>query len=319
MRRILRHRPSPAMVVAFIALAVALGGTSYAALKLPANSVGTKQLKKKAVTRAKIAPNAVTSGKVKDGSLRALDFAASQLPKGDKGDPGATGAKGDTGPSGFAADCNEGLATGDVMVRVGSVCIDRYEASIWTARTGGTQITGAIPCNVNGQDCTNIYARSVAGVAPRASITWFQAQQALANSGKRLPSNAEWQMAVAGTPDGAPCNVRSGSVQSAGANAGCISNHATNDMVGNLSEWVADWDEQASAGQFEPACSNWPAGFGSDLTCVGRGAEEASSSFPGAPLRGGGFGSGTDAGPFAVFVRARPFDQDIDIGFRGAR
>jgi formylglycine-generating enzyme required for sulfatase activity len=84
-------------------------------------------------------------------------------------------------------------------------------------------------------------------------------------------------------------------------------------MVGNLSEWVADWDEQASA------CSNWPPGFGSDLTCVGRGSEAPSSSLPGAPLRGGGFGSDTDAGPFAVFARARPFDHDIDIGFRGAR
>lgn len=202
----------------------------------------------------------------------------------------------------------------DVMVRVGSVCIDRYEDSIWTKRTGGTRITGAIPCNANGSDCKGkIFARSVRGVTPRENITWFQAQQALANSGKRLPLNAEWQMAVAGTPDGAPCNVFSGSVQSTGANAGCISNHATNDMVGNLSEWVADWDEQASA------CSNWPPGFGSDRTCVGRGAEAASSSFPGTLLRGGSFGSGTDAGPFSVFAGAPPFDQDIDIGFRGAR
>ena len=44
MRRTLRCLPSPAMVVACIALAVALGGTSYAAIKLPRNSVGTKQL-----------------------------------------------------------------------------------------------------------------------------------------------------------------------------------------------------------------------------------------------------------------------------------
>ena len=49
MRRVLRHRPSPALVVACIALAIALGGTSYAAVTLPRNSVGTKQLKKNAV------------------------------------------------------------------------------------------------------------------------------------------------------------------------------------------------------------------------------------------------------------------------------
>jgi hypothetical protein len=79
------------MVVACIALSVALGGTSYAAITLPKNSVGTKQLKK----------NAVTSPKVKDRSLLARDFKAGQLPrgaKGDKGDPGAPGAQGVPGP-----------------------------------------------------------------------------------------------------------------------------------------------------------------------------------------------------------------------------
>jgi hypothetical protein len=52
MRKILRRMPSPAMVAAFIALAVALGGTSYAAIKLPRSSVGTAQLQKNAVVRA---------------------------------------------------------------------------------------------------------------------------------------------------------------------------------------------------------------------------------------------------------------------------
>ena len=49
-----RFAPSPAMVVSLIALFVALGGTSYAALSLPKNSVGTKQIKDGAVTAAKI-------------------------------------------------------------------------------------------------------------------------------------------------------------------------------------------------------------------------------------------------------------------------
>ncbi len=41
MKKILRRLPSPAMVVACVALTVALGGTGYAAIKLPRNSVGT--------------------------------------------------------------------------------------------------------------------------------------------------------------------------------------------------------------------------------------------------------------------------------------
>lgn len=104
MRRLVRHRPSPAMIVAMIALFVALSGVSYAALAR--NSVGPKQLKRNAVTprkikrnavtRAKIRPNAINSSRVQNGSLRAVDFAAGQLPTG------ATGPTGPTGPAGTA-------------------------------------------------------------------------------------------------------------------------------------------------------------------------------------------------------------------------
>jgi len=44
--------------VACLALIVAPGGTSYATIRLPANSVGTKQLKKGAVTGVKVKSNA---------------------------------------------------------------------------------------------------------------------------------------------------------------------------------------------------------------------------------------------------------------------
>lgn len=79
-----------ANVTATMALIVALGGTSYAAIALPANSVGRKQLKTGAVTNSELRANAVTSAKVKNGSLRAKDFAAGQLPTGQAGSPGAT-------------------------------------------------------------------------------------------------------------------------------------------------------------------------------------------------------------------------------------
>lgn len=70
MRRfVTRYLPSPAMVVACAALAVALGGTGYAALKLPRNSVGTRQLKNGAVTNKKLGRAAVTAGKVARNSL----------------------------------------------------------------------------------------------------------------------------------------------------------------------------------------------------------------------------------------------------------
>ncbi|HVO54460.1 MAG TPA: hypothetical protein VMT37_08610 [Solirubrobacterales bacterium] len=50
----IRKRLTFSNVVACLALFVALGGASYAATQLPKNSIGTKQLKKHAVTRGKI-------------------------------------------------------------------------------------------------------------------------------------------------------------------------------------------------------------------------------------------------------------------------
>ena len=90
MRNLKLQRPSPALVVSLVALSVALGGTGYAAVVLPANSVGAKQIKR----------NAVTAAKVKDSSLRASDFRPGQLPAGAAGPVGPAGATGPRGPEG---------------------------------------------------------------------------------------------------------------------------------------------------------------------------------------------------------------------------
>src|SRR5450756_1576841 len=79
--------PSPAMVVACLALFMAGTGAGVAVIKaMPRNSVGTAQLKN----------NAVISSKVKNHSLKAADFASGQIPKGAKGATGAAGAAGAT-------------------------------------------------------------------------------------------------------------------------------------------------------------------------------------------------------------------------------
>jgi len=72
-----RLRPSPSMVVAFIALFVAIGGSSYAVTRLPAGSVGPKQLKKNAVTGAKVKNGSLTAADIKVGSLAGVASAAS--------------------------------------------------------------------------------------------------------------------------------------------------------------------------------------------------------------------------------------------------
>src|SRR5215218_7222875 len=81
--RRIRSRCSPALVVACLALLVALGGTSYATvIAIPANSVGTPQLKPASVTAAKLAANAVRTAQVANGTLLAEDFKRGQLPAG---------------------------------------------------------------------------------------------------------------------------------------------------------------------------------------------------------------------------------------------
>lgn len=57
--------PSPAMLVALVALFVSLGGSAYAVSK-----VGTNQIKNNAVTTPKIKNNAVTVAKLKSGAVR---------------------------------------------------------------------------------------------------------------------------------------------------------------------------------------------------------------------------------------------------------
>ncbi|MGB0094883.1 MAG: hypothetical protein WBP81_20410 [Solirubrobacteraceae bacterium] len=72
MTRLLAHVRGNA--IAYLALFVALGGTGYAAISLPANSVGTRQLRNRAVTAKKVANGSITSAKLNssdiNGSIR---------------------------------------------------------------------------------------------------------------------------------------------------------------------------------------------------------------------------------------------------------
>ena len=86
----IKARLSASNVIAAIALFAALGGSSYAAMKLPSGSVGSTQLQ----------ANAVTSSKVKNGTLKAADFAPGELRGGSNGSNGADGAQGPQGPQG---------------------------------------------------------------------------------------------------------------------------------------------------------------------------------------------------------------------------
>jgi formylglycine-generating enzyme required for sulfatase activity len=159
-------------------------------------------------------------------------------------------------------------------------------------------------------------------VTPSAFLTWFQSSLACANSGKRLPTNAEWQMAVTGSPDPGPgadngttdCNSSTTTVMlpedpvSTGSRSSCVSAFGAYDMVGNLFEWVAEWIPRSTG------CAAW-AGT-SDQQCL---AGASTTGEPGALLRGGRFNDTFLAGPLAVVGFQGPSSTLGQIGFRCAR
>ena len=98
--------------IGLVALFIALGGTAYAATSLPKNSVGTKQLKRGAVTKTKINKKTIK-----------------QL-KGNRGLPGPQGATGPQGPQGLQGPQGPPGVVGTVATRA-----DERFALMWTSGT----------------------------------------------------------------------------------------------------------------------------------------------------------------------------------------
>jgi hypothetical protein len=98
----IRSRLTFANTMSLIAVFIALGGTGYAAVNLPRNSVGNRQIRN----------NAVTGGKIKNGSLQAGDFKAGDLPAGRTGAAGPVGPIGPVGPMGATGAIGETGAKG---------------------------------------------------------------------------------------------------------------------------------------------------------------------------------------------------------------
>jgi len=146
------RRPSPAMVVACLALLVALTGTGVAAVSqiVPRNSVGSAQLKS----------NAVVSAKVKNRSLLALDFKAGQLPAGPPGAAGPAGPAGAAGPAGPAGPAGTVTRLTAVVNASGSLARSQGTTSAGHVGTGQYEVI----FNQNVTACT--YVASVGNPTP---------------------------------------------------------------------------------------------------------------------------------------------------------
>jgi formylglycine-generating enzyme required for sulfatase activity len=231
-------------------------------------------------------------------------------------------------------------------VQVGRLCVDKYEASVWEIPAASrslvkkvaagkiasaAQLAGATQRGAAADDygpgcpddartaCPGLYAVSIPGALPAQHVTWLQAAALCANAGKRLPTNQEWQLGALGTPDtgGADdgtttCNtddVGMVAVQPAGSRSACVSARGAFDMVGNVSELVADWQ------QISAACPGW-GGFSDDYMCFA-GASTVDPS-PGVLVRGADYRYDAQAGPLAVDALPAT-DAGPGVGFRCAR
>jgi hypothetical protein len=78
MKRLLSRRPSPAMIVALLALFVALSGSSYAAVK-----IGARDIQRGAVGTRAIANNSIRSGDIRNATVSGADVRDDSLTNAD--------------------------------------------------------------------------------------------------------------------------------------------------------------------------------------------------------------------------------------------
>jgi hypothetical protein len=98
--------PSPALIVASVALLLSLtGGAVAGALitgkQIKDNSVATADVTNNSLGSVDVKNESITTGDIKNGTLRTVDFASGQLPEGAPGPAGAPGAQGAPGISGL--------------------------------------------------------------------------------------------------------------------------------------------------------------------------------------------------------------------------
>jgi len=197
-RRDLTPRITYANVVSSLALFLTLGGVAYATNALPGLSVGSRQLKPRAVRTGKIADRAVTRTKIRRGAVRyahlnprLLDWlkprTGKQGPEGARGPvgatgplgpiglTGATGAQGTTGNQGATGPAGPPGTIGPTGAKGTTGAIGPAGETGSTGATGTTGATGVTgPAGIPGLSWVN-QQLSYSNIAPGASFSqWAQ-------------------------------------------------------------------------------------------------------------------------------------------------
>ena len=157
--------------IGLLALFIALGGTSYAAAKLPRNSVGTTQIRSGAVTQSKLAKS-VQSKLSKAGAAGPAGATGAQGPKGDAGAQGPQGVQGVQGIAGAKGDKGDpGPTSADVggtnltVSPVGTPLPTLSEASVTLEQPGKVLVlvTGTSSVTCGGAPCTRVIGATLDG------------------------------------------------------------------------------------------------------------------------------------------------------------
>lgn len=203
------------------------------------------------------------------------------------------------------------------------MCVDTYEVSPSSeCRFQTLSHLSQTDQNLAQVDCVPV---SKPDADPWTQVTYHQAKELCAKAGKRLPANSEWYEAALGTVESG-CLVDEDTVSQTGSAGECRSGAGVYDMVGNVWEWVEASVEGGSyEGRILPAegyvANADDAGVASETTEQpggGFGNDYFWSQSEGslAMIRGGFFGSGSDAGLYSVHADVAKNFSGSSIGFR---
>ena len=223
--------------------------------------------------------------------------------------------------------CSDGMALigGDFN----AVCVDIYEASPGaTCPSKEVANVNDTRTNINTGSCL---PASTASAKPWTYVTLNQAQELCGRAGKRLLSNAEWYRASLGSPDiggEVACNIRTDGAMQTGKYPQCVSGMGAFDMIGNVWEWVDGSVEEGKYRDRMLPTSGYVIETDADGV-VTKTQGSASSDFHEdyfwseasgvyGMLRGGFYGSGSDAGVYSLHAKTATSFAGAAIGFRCA-
>lgn len=218
------------------------------------------------------------------------------------------------------SECPEGMLK--VPGGVTFSCVDTYEASAGTGCTSQNPSSEVdTVSNLGSARCTAV---SRPDVLPWRFITRAEAMTACTKSGKRLPTAAEWYSVSLGTP-AKGCTVATGVVVTTGAAGNCVSAAGIHDTVGSVWEWVSDdvIDGQYQGRRLPAAGYVTQVDSGGVATVTSQNPASSTDGYlwtnqTGAfgLIRGGFYGSQSDAGLSTIQAETSPNFSGTAIGFR---